>query len=256
MIFEKMSSKKSQEKPYKDKDINVYTVKLLEKMQLLINDISNQLQQYVTNLKNYIDDSKKVSSHLNKKISILINDIKDQNDPNNKDNTEKKKRIMDEIKDISKTYDRKIFIIYENNFLENIKKYNQDLIEIINDKMPEADFQPPNRNSFSNEDSNVCFNCESESYKENNDSKSLIINYNSFINSKIPEDSLNAQVKKNNIKISCKCTICNENEIINFCEICNKLFCESCYNSIKEVQPHKSILFIEVYDKKFANKRE
>ena len=239
-----MLSKKSQEKLYKDKDINVYTVKLLEKMQLLIKDISNQLQQYLINLKNYIDDSEKVSSHLNKKISRLINDIKDQNDPNYIDITENKKKIMEEIKDISKAYDRKIFIIYENNLLENIKKYNQDLNEIINDKMPEANFQPPNINSFSNEDSNVRFNYEIVSYKENNDSKSLIQDYNSFIDSKIPDDSLNAQVKKNNIKISCKCTICNENEIINFCEICNKLFCESCYNSIKEAHPHKSIFFI------------
>lgn len=66
-----MSTKISQEKPFKDRDINIQTIKLLEKMESLIQDISEQLQQYQINLKTYIDETKTVSDLLNNRINNL-----------------------------------------------------------------------------------------------------------------------------------------------------------------------------------------
>ena len=124
LIFKKiliMSTKISQEKPFKDRDINIQTIKLLEKMESLIQDISQQLKQYQINLKTYIDETIEVSDLLNNRINNLKNFIKDQNDPNYIDIKEYREKMVNEIKDISKKYDKNIFIIHENNYLKNIQ---------------------------------------------------------------------------------------------------------------------------------------
>ena len=240
-----MSSIKSNENQYKDKDINIQTITLLEKMKSLIKDISELLQQYQDKLKMYIADSKKVSDYLDNRINGLITYIKDQNDPNERDIVKDRKKMMDKIKEISNVYDQKIFIIYENNFLKNIRKSNQDLNEIINDYLPDPNFQPPNINSFTNGNSQPCINNSLIPEKDYSKSQSIIEGYNNFVELKNNDESLNIKDKINNAKISCKCTRCNQNEIINFCEECNQLFCESCYKLIKQSHQHKSIFFID-----------
>ena len=249
LIFKKiliMSTKISQEKPFKDRDINIQTIKLLEKMESLIQDISQQLKQYQINLKTYIDETIEVSDLLNNRINNLKNFIKDQNDPNYIDIKEYREKMVNEIKDISKKYDKNIFIIHENNYLKNIQKNNQDFNDIVNDYLPDPNFQPPNINSFANDKTEPIINYEFSSDNDNNNSKSqsLIEGYKNYYNLKNPDESMNIRDKMNSFKISCKCTKCNKNEIINFCEECNQLFCESCFNLIKKCHDHKSIIFI------------
>ena len=246
-----MSSKQSQKKLYRDIDIQV--LKNLDNIKIFISNISKELESYFNKLKEYIENSKRTSEYLNKIIDKCINFIKDQNDPKCKGNIKIRKENLDMIKKLSESYDKNLFEIYENEYLKKIEKYNQDLNEIITEKLFDPDFEPPNINSFINDEFQPKINSISQS-SENN-SNVGIIGYNSFLESKNTNDSLNFKDKLNNIKNSCQCTSCKKKGIINFCEECNNFFCESCFNSIKKTHKHKSIFFLDRLENELEQKR-
>ena len=227
---------------FKGIDINVKTLKILKNMKNINENIIKQIEEFKNALEEYVKNSKTSLNVFNNSINNLINFIKDTEDPYNKNNIEKKTYLINVLRKEAKEYDMKIYNIYGNNYLKTIQELNQNLNDLINEKLFDGSFNPPNINEFidSNSEIDVDINNSypnSSSNKKEDNSKSLIHGYKSFYEKE--NNQSNIEKKENIIELNTICSVCSKNKIIGFCEKCNQLICKSCYDIIKTDHKHK-----------------
>ena len=139
----------------------------------------------------------------------------------------------------------------ENNYVKNIKELNNELKNKIVEDIPEASFDPPNIGSFIDFDLKIDTNYSSKDKEEK--SISIFEGYKSFYGEENNNNELDNN-KKNTININCNCSICNKNKAFGFCEECNQIFCNYCYNIIKEDHKHNLVFFEKLLNQFEADK--
>ena len=151
-----------------------------------------------------------------------------------------KQKTLDDLKQKFKSFYENVLLVYENTFINNIKEYNKKLLNLIDDIIIE--FEPPKENSFFS-DKNIELSTSEKTNMLNNNytyeqigPNDLYENlqdctlFNKNDNSKRENNIDNEQNKE----ICYFCTICSKKEAIYLCDDCNQLFCQDCFEFIKQ----------------------
>ena len=214
---------------YKNRDFKVKQINLLEEIKNIINDINQEINKFSKEFNNYIKNLGQNYKILITSVDNLIYYIQYKEFSTNLKNLKSKQKFIKEICDKYTDYDKSLFIIYENNYINKIKDLNKELNNKINTDIPEPTFDPSNIGSFIDFDPNINKNTNDSSKKENSQSQSIIEDYKNFY--KIEDNNIlnsNKEIVINNI--DCNCSICGTNKAFCFCEKCNQLFCKCCFN--------------------------
>ena len=247
-----------------------------------IDNVKNETNNLINNIFNYNDlltkSSHELKDILDKYLKYLDfrNTLKISQNQNQKDLNEKQNYITS-IQNIFRKFIDNLILIYNNRYIKTLKELNDKMNNIMNG-ISNPEFEPPNLNSFYNNTSSTKINTDSyysTGQFENNENiiEEEIINDDDFnnyfnisngnnninINNNINSNNQNSNNNKINIKdIKFICHICRNNEAIGFCEHCNQLFCERCYDIIKEQEKevvHKVILINNLKNEKEKQKR-
>jgi hypothetical protein len=137
-----------------------------------------------------------------------------------------KQACLKDLKTIFINYSESISKI-ENDYIKRMKEYNQELEYLINNINSESELQ--NLNSFSS-DNNISTNNGSDGDEEKRSSSRIIEGFKTFV-----EDN-NKSLNNDDIsEINFNCSVCsfeNPKKATIFCDKCNQLFCDSCYDII------------------------
>ena len=146
--------------------------------------------------------------------------------------TKVKKSCFEDANNKFKNYSETISKIYKNDYIKSIIEHKQEIENLIYNFNSESDHQ--NLNSFSS-DNNKSTNKESDEDKdEERNSENIIDGFQTFI---IDNNNNNNDDISKNTEINFNCSVCpieNPKKAIIFCEKCNQLFCDSCYEAIKK----------------------
>ena len=138
----------------------------------------------------------------------------------------KQTNFEEDLKTKFKNYSENISKLYENDYIKRMKEYNQDLEYLINNFNCESEVK-----NLSNSSSGNNISTNNESFGEDKRSLSRIFYDNSASN----ED--NNKINNNDdINFNCSvCSIKNPNKATIFCDKCNQLLCDSCYEVIEKL---------------------
>jgi len=212
-------------------DFRLYCEKILNKGKQIINNIQINIYNSKQKSQNYFNvldiSTKEIKNEIDNNLFIITNDY------NNIFNL--KKNLFDNFKEKCIKY---------CEIIKNISEYINDILKLVNDfqnninDVLNYDFAPPNINSFM-------------------DSTDVELNIsNKFYNSFLDEEKEKEKIINSTIIM---CPICNNNKEIKFlCQHCNQLFCEKCFDKIKDNDNnHKIELIKDEADKKlFLNSIE
>ena len=152
-----------------------------------------------------------------------------------------KQNILDVLKQKFKSYYDYILSLYENSFIKIIKEYNQKLFDLM-DKII-IEFEPPKENSLLCSDKNRYLSTSENSIELENNKITDQFDSNNFYEDLLDSSSSNKNDKnkrennadnKQNKKIEYFCFVCSKEEAIYFCDKCNQLFCQECFEFIKQ----------------------
>ena len=172
---------------------------IIDKMEKEMKEYINQLQQNIKNSEEYFDDLVK---QINNESLLLDYAFAYKNKV-----IFNKEKLFQYLKEEFFKYYNNFVQIYENSYIEKIKKYNEDLSDLL--EINETDFDPPNINSFNN---SLSRNLEfSNFYFEN----SFSSNYNEEL-----------------IKNKIECSFCKKNISKYYCKTCIQFYCENCFEAL------------------------
>ena len=129
--------------------------------------------------------------------------------------------------------------IYENNYIKNIEILNEKIKDKKENIKDDIEFDPPFQNNFESNDTkfnsyydNSMSNYDNDNIQKCINSNECLYNNKSYFNYNIDNNNESDNEEINNRKI--KCSACNKNEAITFCEHCSQLFCDSCFDLLDE----------------------
>ena len=188
-----------------------------------INENHSQFLNYLLNLqiskygKEFLNEVDKFNKVIKNEFSNKINYFKT------------KQASFEELKIKFKIYFENISKIYENDYIKRMKEYNEELEYLINNINSESELQ--NLNSFSS-DNNISTNNGSDGDEEKRLSSQIIEGFKTFV------EDINKNFKNDDIsEINFNCSVCsfeNPKKATIFCDKCNQLFCDSCYDIIEK----------------------
>lgn len=210
-------------RPEHKKEIyNQYYNKLNE-IKKCSDEIINHLKCLGNHLKSCIEKSQDSEKNLKRNIDDYINKFdsffKDSKDIEPKDH----KSFYDNIIKYLPPFFNSNFEIYENNYIKKLEEINDNLNKNIND-IGQIEFFDPNH---------IDLNLSNQSILNDKNNNSL--------NSYDFYAGFNIDKSKNSVENEGKplnCSVCKKNEPKYFCEVCNQLYCESCYNSFDNNTKH------------------
>ena len=230
----------------KDETINL--INNIFKYNKLLTDSSGQLQKILDKYLTYLD------------FRNTLENIQYQTD------LKERQDYITSIQNMFSNFINNLILIYNNRNIDILKELNDKMNNIMNG-ISNPEFDPPNLNSFNNNTSSTKINTNSYysngqlEYEENECNIELLNDYAELSNNNISNgnnniyndnnNSINYNFANNNynkINNICEnnkdnkflCHICSKNEAIGFCELCNQLFCQRCYDIIR-VQEKKDI---------------
>ena len=207
---------------------------MCSKIQNSNNKILKDIIQLVDNLdidfnnalKNLLESEySKIKESFKKEINFLISIFESDLDPLEENYMEDVQNYFNKIKQKCLKYNEVIIEIYDNIYIKNIKKYNEELNALMNKIIP--DFKPPKANSFS---SDVHLNLNLNNFSTYTETSNAGQNGSSPF-SVLEEENKNTQTQENisqNFENNYICTICHKEKAIKFCDECNQLVCETC----------------------------
>jgi len=210
--------------------MNNSNLKFLEEMNDAIGEIEKNYNELKTYLNKIIEseDTKKKSVDFKDNIGNLFLILKEGN------SLIVKQEFLNDLEQAFKSYYESILLLYENDYIKNIKESIQKLSELKSKIIIE--FKPPKINSYfsdinlekstSNNTSEV--NDKYNYYEMQNNSNSPIENNLFGINDN--SKSQYAIDNEKNKEIDYFCPICNKKVAIYLCDICNQLFCQECFD--------------------------
>ena len=193
-----------------------------------IKEILPQFLNYFLNLQisKYEEELLNVINNFNQTISVRTNKFsKKEYLKMKQENFEK------DLKSKFKNYSEIISKIYENDYIKRMKKYNKKLEYLINNIISESEMKSLSSSSIS-----LNKNTNDESFGEEQNGKSQNFYDNNIFN----EDNniiTNNDDNSKSIEINFNCSVClveNPKKAKIFCDKCNQLFCESCYDIIEK----------------------
>jgi hypothetical protein len=206
--------------------------KFLEEMNEAIDKIgenSNELKTYL----NKIIDSKEI-----KEYEKMFKDEVDNLSTNLDKELKIKQKILDSLKQKFKCYYENILLVYENIFIKTIKEYNKKLHDLINKIIIE--FEPPKENSLFI-DNNIDISTSGNSNQFNDNNINQVTSSNDLYPDCSSDNNNNNDNIENNVdneqnkEIDYFCSVCNnKKEAIYLCLNNNQLFCQECFEFIKQ----------------------
>ena len=112
---------------------------ILNDIQKFISEIKNQAINYINQLKQKIEIIENNGNELINTIEKLSKSITNLKDYSNEKYLEIKKNYNEEVKTNFNIYQESIIIIYENNYINNIKNYNKKLENLLFEIIDELD---------------------------------------------------------------------------------------------------------------------
>jgi hypothetical protein len=207
-----------------------FDIKFVKDINDVVSKINENLSQFLNYLF-YLQETNYNEKFLNDKFNKVI-----KNEFSNKIKYfQVKQACLKDLKTIFINYSESISKI-ENDYIKRMKEYCQDLEYMFNNFNFESEPQSLNSSSSSNNRSiiNGSFGDEErgslgilDDYKTFNEDNNKIFNNDDIYKSK---------------EINFKCPICpkgKEEIATTFCDICNQLFCNSCYEKIENLDNNK-----------------
>lgn len=217
------------------KDLNV---EILNEMKKYISKISIQTKQFMKHVIIARKQSENYEKELNNNINNLITFINAYKNNSNEKDLEIKQKYFENLKNQFKNYYENIYMIYENNYINDIKKNNGELNELLNQII--IDFNPPKINSFDTFQPKInigTFNSSNEYDNQEYRSHSIIKGYISYVEDEI-ENNNNTCISKNENEVKNNnnnfCFYCKKPDSELFCKKCNIFICEKCLEKNKE----------------------
>ena len=112
---------------------------ILNDIQKFISEIKKQAINYIKKLKQNIEIIENNGNELINTIEKLSKSITNLKDYSNEKYLEIKKNYNEEVKTNFNIYQESIIIIYENNYINNIKNYNKKLENLLFEIIDELD---------------------------------------------------------------------------------------------------------------------
>ena len=219
---------------------------IYSKYQDILNQMNNDIELIIKylaffqkELPEYIKKANKLKSELNNFIDNYLTSIQGFFEYKIDIKPENHQNLIENIKSKLSPFNVSVFNIYANNYINNMKELNEKLNEIADNLKYEV-FDPPDVNSLET-DPNFSINNQdsfSRYYNNFNQINSFNRTYSNFCDN-IDEREDGIEIK--DIKLIC--SACSKNEAKIHCEKCNQLFCDECYNMVKnseEKNKHKS----------------
>ena len=176
----------------------------------------NQLKSLGDHFKSCIEKSLDSEKNLKKNIDDYINRFDSFFKDYSKDIEPKEhKSFYDDIIKYLSPFFNSNFEIYENNYIKKLEEINDNLNKKIND-IGQIEFFDPNP---------IDLNLSNQSilkYKSN----SIFNSYDLYSGSNFDKSKNSGEDEGKSLN----CSICKKNDSKYFCEVCNQLYCESCYN--------------------------
>ena len=197
--------------------------KILKDIIKLVDNLDIDFNNALKNL--LASEYSKIKESFKKEINFLISIFESDLDPLEENYMEDVQNYFNKIKQKCLKYNEVIIEIYDNIYIKNIKKYNEELNALMNKIIP--DFKPPNANSFS---SDVHLNLNLNNFITYTETSNAGQNGSSPF-SVLEEENKNTQTQENisqNFENNYICTICHKEKAIKFCDECNQLVCETC----------------------------
>ena len=235
-----------------DRDFNIYYMNRLNNIISLLQTIKIESENFIKAYFDINSKCEKLSETLEKQIKKYINFFDKMNTinlPSNKEVLKNKEEKLNEIKKNTQEFYDNILSIFENEYIEKIKKSYNEINDSLN-LLSDFEFDPPNINSFNNisstKENTQSSLGDSRYYNQNISNNHIIEGYNEDDKDYINNNNNNDFEEENdNINIICPTCSPKNRKVICFCEECNQLFCEVCNNIIssneKEKKLHKMV---------------
>ena len=214
-------------RPEQKKEIYSQYYNKLNEIKKCSDEIINHLKSLGNHLKSCIEKSQDSEKNLKRNIDDYINRLdsffKDSKDIEQKEH----KSFYDNIIKYLSPFFNSNFEIYENNYIKKLEEINDNLNKKINDIGP-IEFFDPNP---------IDLNLSSQSTLNDKNNNSL----NSFDFFCFNIDNINKSKNSGEGEgedKSMKCSVCKKYDSKYFCEECNQLYCDSCYNSFDKKSKH------------------
>jgi hypothetical protein len=177
-------------------DLKKYYINLLKQAQKITPDIMTAINDLSKEFVKNLDDIK--ITEIEKEIEYSLKYLENYN------KYQKYEKSFNKTKNIFKKYNELLSNIYNNNYLKKIKELNENLSNIFLN-IVDSHFSPPLINDFNNSSINLS-------------------KYSDFY------QDFSQKTEKEDISISC--SVCNKNEALSFCGICNQIFCKDCLSEV------------------------
>lgn len=201
-------------------DMKIYYINLLKQAQKITPDIMTAINDLSKEFVKNLDDIK--ITEIEKEIEYSLKYLENYN------KYQKYEKSFNKTKNIFKKYNELLSNIYNNNYLKKIKELNENLSNIFLN-IVDSHFSPPLINDFNNSSINLS-------------------KYSDFY------QDFSQKTEKEDISISC--SVCNKNEALSFCGICNQIFCKDCLSEVlkekknnTQKHEHKFIYINEIKSK-------
>ena len=229
-----MNFNKSHKENFKEK-ISINNFNKLENLINYIKEIEKEINSLEDTISNYSKQSKRLITDLSKYIINYKNSLNRFIQYENPIESKAEEELCNQVKEYSQKLFTKIFSMYENKYIQNIKK----LIEQFEDSVSEIEiFEPPNTNSFSPNISTLLNSDNQKSYEEDYSKHDHKSGFTDFLK----DDNLNENEEEEyEENIILNCSICNNNKADSYCEDCNQLFCKKCFSDMVNKNKMKKI---------------
>ena len=196
------------------KDINDIILKIHENISQFFNYFSKlEILKYEEEFLNVVNNFNQIIKATNKFSKEEYLKIRQAN-------------FEEDLKIKFKNYSENISKLYENDYIKRMKEYNQDLEYLINNFNCESEVK-----NLSNSNSGNNISTNNESFGEDKRSLSPI-----FYDNCVSNEDNNKINNNDDINFNCSvCSIKNPNKATIFCDKCNQLFCDSCYEVIEKL---------------------